>query len=60
MTWLVVLTKQPPMLYPPGYFPRKFETKDDAMAVMTRIQAEGGEAQLTVLEFYTANEGTKQ
>jgi hypothetical protein len=49
--WLVVLTKQPSGLYPPGYFPRKFFTKEDALAMVARIRDEGGEAMLTSTEF---------
>jgi hypothetical protein len=60
--WLVLLAKQPPLLYPPKYFPRKFQTREDAEAMLARVAAEGGKATLTTYAFYfqeDADDSTK-
>jgi hypothetical protein len=58
--WLVILTKQPPIEYPAGYFPRKFLTKERALAVIAEVEAKGGEAELTGTDFWIGNEERTQ
>jgi hypothetical protein len=49
--WLVILKKQTNHPYPLGYWPRKFEHKSDAEHWIKILESDGGEAELTTLEF---------
>lgn len=53
--WLVVLIKQPSLPLPLS-FPRKFLTKEHALAVIDTIRKLGGEAELSSTEFWTGEE----
>jgi len=59
-TWLVSLKKELRDPYPLGYFPRKFEREEDARQMIDLIAQQGGEAELSTLEFWTprSNEDT--
>jgi hypothetical protein len=50
--WLVILTKHPPRMNLVGYFPRKFTTKEAALATITWIETLDGKAELTATDFW--------
>lgn len=47
MVWIVHLVKPPtPYLYKPGYFPRSFAYKRDAMNLKRSVESNGGKAKV--------------